>query len=715
MKKLLIVQLLIFSNLFLTAQDSLNFTKLSTWTSSSANDYNDIWGYTDTSGNEYAILGSNWGTHFINITDPQNPIEVNSFIGKAFSTNVIWRDFKTYGNYAYGVCDGYGVSSLQIFDLSNLPTSVTKVYDNDSLTINAHNIFIESDRVYLPSNRRGPSLNALDILSISNPTNPTLLSTMDAFTYFGNCSGCLHDIYVKNDTAYCSAGNSGLFIYDLTDPLNPNLIAHIDGYTDDGYNHASWANEDKNVLIMADETHGSAVKSFDISDISNPIEIDAFETYPDAIPHNPFVRGTEAYISYYHDGMQVFDISDPTNVTQKAFYDTYPSNSPTNHTGYEGDWGVYPFFDSKNIIASDISTGLYVLGKTNDVYTIDDDFSLCYPDTTISIPYEIKGTFNTGNIFYLELSDSNGTFKSPTIISSINSTTNGAFNTNLPSNIVRGHEYKVRVRSTNPAVIEGEYQRITLYKENKIDINTSICFGDSLVIGDSVFISDGSFTGTISGGSNCDTNFAVTLQISSSFFNLNDTICNGETYVFGSVIFDSTGIYSDTIISINGCDTLFTLDLFVDDLIQPIIVNNNGILEVDSASTYQWFFNGQTILNATSQTFTPPANGNYTVKISNGNCTLESEIYTYSDGNNTDILSKQKNELFNIYPNPSNGIINIKNNKNVDFDIEIINSLGQIIETRIKVKAVKLKLSKGLYTVQIISKKGVYSEKIIVD
>src|SRR3989304_450386 len=35
--------------------------------------YNDIWGYVDGSGNEYALLGVQTGTSIINVTDPVNP------------------------------------------------------------------------------------------------------------------------------------------------------------------------------------------------------------------------------------------------------------------------------------------------------------------------------------------------------------------------------------------------------------------------------------------------------------------------------------------------------------------------------------------------------------------------------------------------------------------------------------------------------------------
>ena len=64
--------------------------------------YNDIWGYADQSGREYAIIGSRHFTHFIDVTNPEGPIEVDRELG---GTSCIWRDYKTFGQYLYGVSD----------------------------------------------------------------------------------------------------------------------------------------------------------------------------------------------------------------------------------------------------------------------------------------------------------------------------------------------------------------------------------------------------------------------------------------------------------------------------------------------------------------------------------------------------------------------------------------------------------------------------------
>jgi len=44
----------------------------------------------------------------------------------------------------------------------------------------------------------------------------------------------------------------------------------------------------------------------------------------------------------------IFDLSNPEAPTRVAYYDTFDN---TTYTGYNGCWGVYPYFPSGNIIA----------------------------------------------------------------------------------------------------------------------------------------------------------------------------------------------------------------------------------------------------------------------------------------------------------------------------------------------------------------------------
>lgn len=106
-----------------------------------------------------------------------------------------------------------------------------------------------------------------------------------------------------------------------------------------------------------------------------------------------------------------------------------------------------------NRALSDAEVTLYCNSLQQDttvyIYNIVED-TLCVEDS-IKVQYDISGGFNTGNVFTLQLSDANGSFSNPTVLSTISSTIGGTFNAILPSNILPGTGYLVRVISSTPS------------------------------------------------------------------------------------------------------------------------------------------------------------------------------------------------------------------------------------------------------------------------
>lgn len=360
----------IFS-LYVWSQNSQNVNFLYNWHDPSIvvspddfRRYNEVWGY-EQDGIEYAILGSLEGMHFIQIPASGGSLQQVDFVqGRAAGNFIIHRDFKNYRNYLYAVCDE-GNSSLQIIDMQYLPDSVHVVYDNDSLIVKAHNLFIDTlnarlyvfgatTQIHAPYN--SPH-HAMIIFSIEDPENPQFLGEFihPIYTY-------VHDGYVRNDTAYLNCGYSGFYIGNFSNPTNPIPIADYTSFVEQGYNHSGWLSADGKYYTMADETHGKQLKLMDVSDLQN---IDFCSIYglgandTDAIPHNPIIRDNYIYISYYHYGLQVYEYKENCSVERIAFYDTYPDEDypPLD---YAGAWGVYPNLPSRRILLSDMQSGLYV-------------------------------------------------------------------------------------------------------------------------------------------------------------------------------------------------------------------------------------------------------------------------------------------------------------------------------------------------------------------
>ncbi|MFT6815835.1 MAG: choice-of-anchor B domain-containing protein, partial [Sphingobacteriales bacterium] len=209
--------------------------------------YNDIWGYISPSGREIAIFGGRAFTYFVDVTDPLQPTLLHKEAGSF--DRATWRDYKTYKNYVYGVTDN-NPGSLQIFDMSEAPAIITKVYDSDLLIKQSHNCFIENGRLYAVSGRNAANVGfELRILDIkTDPENPKLLSSFDF-----SIPDRIHDIFVRNDTAWINGAYDGLFVMDLKDPINPITIGSINSYPGKGYNHSVWLTDDSKYAVFVDE------------------------------------------------------------------------------------------------------------------------------------------------------------------------------------------------------------------------------------------------------------------------------------------------------------------------------------------------------------------------------------------------------------------------------------------------------------------------------
>ncbi len=296
--------------------------------------YNDIWGYVDGSGTEYALLGVRTGTSIINLTDPQNPVEVD-FIPGIYS---VWRDIKVHGQYAYVVTEGTGSGQgLQIIDLSQLPNSVSLVNTIDTWFERAHNIFIDDGYAYVIGTNNGGGMHILDL---TDPVNPVQTAYYTGSQY-------VHDVYVWNDTVVACAEDT-YDLVDVSDKSNPQLISSsiaLPGI----YAHSGWMTEDKRYFIATEEYNSVDITVWDLTDRSTwNLVVQQWQMPTNSTVHNLFIKGNYAHVSYYSDGYVVLDISDPLNPLLAGEYDTSDM------------WGCYPFLPSGITICSDMDDGLYV-------------------------------------------------------------------------------------------------------------------------------------------------------------------------------------------------------------------------------------------------------------------------------------------------------------------------------------------------------------------
>ena len=382
--------------------DLQSFIPFSTFNAESGND---SWGWTDPQdGTEYALMGLNNGTVFIDISDPVNPV----YLGKlpTHTTSTTWRDVKVYNNHAFIVSEAGG-HGMQVFDLtrlrnvSNAPETFTEDAHYNGFG-SSHNIVINEETGFAYSVGDNTYSGGAHFVDISNPLSPVA-----AGGYSG--SGYTHDaqvmIYNGPDSdytgreIYVGSNEDKVVIVDVTDKNNPQLIADI-SYTNDSYTHQGWFTEDLNYFILGDETDeinfGFNTKTivFDFTDLDNPqFDFDYFGTTT-AIDHNGYTKGNKYYLANYTAGMKVLDISDLQNqtISELGYFDTYPAN---DSAGFSGAWNVYPYFESGNIVISNYTGGGFFLVKASGPTNEDneDPIALCQ-NITILLDENGQATIN---------------------------------------------------------------------------------------------------------------------------------------------------------------------------------------------------------------------------------------------------------------------------------------------------------------------------------
>lgn len=363
---------------------------------------NDCWGWTDsTTGREYAIMGVNNGTSFIDITDSTSP----QYLGKLPTSTVdsSWRDMKVYNDHVYIVSEA-GDHGLQVFNLANLrgldSEQVFSADYTDKSFGQAHNIAINEDSGY--AYIAGARTKGIYAFNLSNPLAPKLELEGSQFGYshdaqIVNYKGPDQDHFGKE--IYIGSNENKVDIVDVTDKSEPKLISTF--LYDHQYTHQAWLTDDHKYALLGDELDEvdsnyelkadakTRTVIIDLSDLEKPSLHHDYEAETKAIDHNGYVKGTEFFLASYTAGLRVLDILniDQKSISETGFFNTFINhndsglpNSTTvksqdpdgdhsgkkgNSSAFNGAWSVYPFFKSENIIISDINSGLYIVKKQN--------------------------------------------------------------------------------------------------------------------------------------------------------------------------------------------------------------------------------------------------------------------------------------------------------------------------------------------------------------
>jgi choice-of-anchor B domain-containing protein len=327
--------------------------------------YSACWGWYQASLNkEYAIACSKSGTYWVDVTNAGTPT-ISAFAAGTTS-NGVWRETKTYQNYCYVVCDDNSSTGFQIFDMATLPTTVTLKYQGNSYFKRGHAAWVDGNKLYVSgvtySNNTTSSMN---VYSLATPTAPVLLRQLKQDYSFITY---VHDMFVRNDTVYAHCGNQGMYVFKFNTATNTfTQLGSLTTYSSQGYNHSSALTPNGQTLVFTDEVPaGLPIKVANVSNLSNIQVLATTNQFSQTTPHNPFmVSNSLCFMSSYQDGTQLYNISTPSVPVLAGYFDTYYQAGGNNNNwsgdDYQGQWGMYPYFPSKNIFALDQKNGIFML------------------------------------------------------------------------------------------------------------------------------------------------------------------------------------------------------------------------------------------------------------------------------------------------------------------------------------------------------------------
>lgn len=303
------------------------------------------------------------GLRIVDFSDMSNPRERGFLPFPSMNSSDYFNDVKIVDGpdstvYALMASDDLGVLVVNITDPDN-PIEVTAFPDPDLTpgdeVPGVHTLFVEGTRAYLAFTGAGSLL----IFDITNPAEPQHIG---GYTHprLEEAGGYLHDLYVKDGRAYLNYWNLGMTIIDtMEDPQNPTLVGEYVNYGGNT-SHSNWVTRvgDRTISVHGDEEYGAHARIVDVDPNSETFlaTLSEYQTRPQVSIHNILVHENLAFVTYYQDGLRVLDVSDPANPVKIAHYHSWPGPEP----GYG-----YSFYEGAIGVDYDPATGLIYLADTH--------------------------------------------------------------------------------------------------------------------------------------------------------------------------------------------------------------------------------------------------------------------------------------------------------------------------------------------------------------
>ncbi len=258
------------------------------------------------SGDLLYVFGPLLELTILDVTDPWDPALVSQ---TPISTSGCYAGAVT-DNDIIAIADG---SRLRLYDASD-PQSISEL---DALQINQtsfHEVTSVGTTVFAGKHSNMINSGGIAVVDVSDPQAIELLAQRNVFGADGPPNVCLT---VDGDALFYTAGQTGLVVYDISDPSSPAQLSQ----TGEGVPYppatGTWqtrvaAGDGLAFTIMPDRQDWYTFNNLWVLDVSDPGDPQVAGEYdtPDYVNHVA-ASGDVAYVGSEGDGLYTIDLSDP--------------------------------------------------------------------------------------------------------------------------------------------------------------------------------------------------------------------------------------------------------------------------------------------------------------------------------------------------------------------------------------------------------------------
>lgn len=266
---------------------------------------------------------------------------------------------------------------------------------------------------------------------------------------------------------------------------------------------------------------------------------------------------------------------------------------------------------------------------------------------------------------------------------------------------------------------------ITAINQSSGSFSTSyaqdICLGDTIYLGTQTLAMTGIFVETFLSVAGCDSIVTVDLTVHDTMgVSSTATSCGDYIWAANGMTYSVSGNYTETLTSIYGCDSVVTLDLTVNSVNSGATLTGITLTADQAGAVYQWLDCDNayaTIPGETNQSFTPTANGQYAVQVTDNGCTDTSACMSVTS---IGIIENQNNNLIFVYPNPTKGLITLNVPQQwTEYSVIIRDAQGKLVSEISSANQSSIDImiegDRGIYFIEVFSQEGSYFSKIVLE